>query len=368
MKPRLHLPAAAILLLAALLVPPGRASSQAAPAYTLIHLGTLGGPNSVANGINDAGQVAGIAHLPGGVRRAFRITPQGGDWFRDTNNDGANDLMQALGASNNTETLGAGINAAGQVGGRVESLQTTKVNPAIWSAAGSVTTLSPTYSYAEAINGLGDLAGHVSGRPNTEYAALWRLNNGKYSLVAIPSLGYAHGFAFGVNDSRQVVGTLTTGSTNVAFRWSAATGTTLLPVPAGHNGPHAYARAINAEGVAVGSSARDGSDHAVVWAGGTATDLGRTVSGVTWDHVELFGLNSGASFQAVGRARTATNSAYTGVLWNGSELVDLSLLTSGLPEGTVMETAAGINGSGLIVGHYRVGTVLRAFLLLPAAP
>jgi len=96
---------------------------------TLIDLGSLGGPagRSIAYAINDVGQVVGSTGVtPGGseFRVAFLVTPEDTDhdgapdrWYRDSNQDGVNDLMTALSAFDDTFNLANDINAAGQVVG-----------------------------------------------------------------------------------------------------------------------------------------------------------------------------------------------------------------------------------------------------------
>ena len=67
-------------------------------------IGTLGGNNSYANGINDAGQVVGYSATAGGVQHAF-ITGPNGMGMRD------------LGTLGGTDSFAYGINDAGQVVG-----------------------------------------------------------------------------------------------------------------------------------------------------------------------------------------------------------------------------------------------------------
>jgi probable HAF family extracellular repeat protein len=86
----------------------------------MINLGTLGGSDSYAYGINDAGQIVGQSFTGAGVYYGFLLTPEDADgngapdrWFRDSNSDGRNDLMLDLGA----DRVSSDVNNAGQVVG-----------------------------------------------------------------------------------------------------------------------------------------------------------------------------------------------------------------------------------------------------------
>src|SRR5467141_526304 len=75
--------------------------------YTFTDLGTLGGPTSTANGINNKGWVTGVSDLPGGT------TFHGFLWQK-----GAMTPLRTLGGNNGYAT---GVNNRGQVVGLTES-------------------------------------------------------------------------------------------------------------------------------------------------------------------------------------------------------------------------------------------------------
>jgi probable HAF family extracellular repeat protein len=71
---------------------------------TVTDIGTLGGIDSIASGINDAGQVAGRSFTPGGAVHAFITGPDGMG-------------MRDLGTLGGAYSFAYGINEAGQVVG-----------------------------------------------------------------------------------------------------------------------------------------------------------------------------------------------------------------------------------------------------------
>jgi probable HAF family extracellular repeat protein len=183
---------------------------------TIIDLGTLGGSSSLAHGINDLGQVVGWANPPGDVNyHAFLLTPQGGLWFQDNNNDGRNDFMIDLGTLNGSNDAEAtDINNAGQVvgdsGGR----------PFLWDAVNGMTDLGG-YGWATGINETGQITGVVTDAlSGTESAFLWDAAHGMTVLGAGPN--YADSRATAINDAGQVVGFgwNSWGNDDSAFVWT----------------------------------------------------------------------------------------------------------------------------------------------------
>lgn len=346
----LHIVVAALTTVAALGTHSLRAQGTT---YTFVDLGP-----GAAYSVNNRGQIAGTSQ-----QRAFRITPVNGVWNANPGGAG-NPLMEMLPiASTKSGSRGKGINGTGHVGGSVIG---SGSNATLWEANGSVKEFGPNSSYADAINGLGDLAGTGSTSRSTT-AHLWRKDPKGYKTVSLGVLpGYDQSYAFGVNDARQVVGVLAAGNTRrTAFFWSASGGMSILPTPAGHNGNNCRANAVNGQGVTVGYSIHDGIEHPVLWQNGVARDL---LPGSWFQAAALAGINNAAVPEAVGSALWHLDIPQlpVAVLWNGTSWVDLNdpLTTSGVPGGAVLTHALAINDNGDIVGRYTLAGVERAFLLL----
>lgn len=105
-------------------------------------------------------------------------------------------------------------------------------------------------SSANAVNRLGEVAGQARTGALGTHAALWDASR---SYQALPG-----GEASGINDAGIVVGN----TFPHGFRWSAAAGLSLLP---GLEGSPSAASAVNASGVAVGTSRTAAGDRATLW-------------------------------------------------------------------------------------------------------
>jgi|GEM_PF-3918954 len=91
-------------------------------------LGTLGGDESDAYGINDAGCIVGWADTHADDRRGFLIVPDGNVWNLDADDDGSNDLMIEL-----QPLLGYDYSYAYGVNNGVDSVQVVGISTQLLS-------------------------------------------------------------------------------------------------------------------------------------------------------------------------------------------------------------------------------------------
>jgi|GEM_PF-911627 len=301
------------------------------PRYQVTDLGTFGGRDSMARGINNSGQIVGTAAPPVGGSHAFV-------WQNGT--------MTDLGVPPNVlNSEGIAISSNGQVAvyGQINgSLARTfrwmggpLIDLGSWMF-GSAGNIQP-----KGINASGMIVGTATQLGVFPFHPfIWQ--SGTFTeLPALPGVPPGYTQANAINDAGQVVGI----SRNQAFIWQAGTISAL--------GPGA-ANAINGAGHAAGAN----SPHAVLWRDGTTLDLG-LLAGDT--RAEAFAVNSldqvvGVSFNgAVPRAVIASPN------WC------LSNLNERIPpaSGWVLTVARGINDAGQIVGEGTIGGATHAFLLTP---
>ena len=259
--------------------------------YTITDVGTLSGATaSYGEGINNAGTVVGYS---GDLSMAYHAF----SWQSGTS---PTDLGTLLGPS--SESYGSSINNAGQVVATSDALVTPNGYDTIGGYRGMV------------------------------------VQNG--TRTALGSLGGRDSNASGINDAGQVVGSsFTSFSSNTpthAFIWQSGTMKDLGTLAGGTN---SSASTINSLGQAVGYSQNAaGNDRAVLWSGGTVTDLGT-----------LGGLNSWAM---------DNNNAGTTVGWaeetTGTRRAFVDNAASMLSIGSLgtASVAYGVNNSGLVVGDY----------------
>lgn len=366
----------------------------------MIDLGTLATspdqgywPRSLAMAVNNNGQVTGRSSTddltPGGytVEHGFVIIPEDTDsdgipdtWFRDTNNDGANDLMIDLGT---LATFGDGTSYAYAISdsGYVAGYIPNGAN----SSAGRAFIVVPEDNLPE---------GAPDGIPDTWFQDAGAGPHGSSINGLMIDLGGPSSRASAVNDNGWVAGVIAwsagsfliipedTDNDDIPDTWfrddePAPDGDgvndlmIMLPLP-GH-ATNSSAQAINSLGQVVGNSWKwgqagsssnfravrwdvDPNTHAV-----TVTDLG-SIKGEKM--IFAVGINNTVPPQVVGYARSSPSFPLIPFLWEDGEIYKLLDLIS---NGAGIEDlwAGDINDSGQIVGG---GSLAYIAIPIPPAP
>jgi probable HAF family extracellular repeat protein len=249
------------------------------------------GLESVAYGINDAGQVVG--RTGGGV-----IVPT--EW------SGGNVII--LGSSDGLGGgVASGINDAGQAVGYIYSPGAGPSFATEFSGGGGVIILGGTFTDALGINNVGQVVG-TSGSSAVEWSGGREINLGLGAANAINDAGqvvgmndgsateWSHGrvvnlggpqsVAYGINDRGQVVGVSTVDGVSVATEWSHGRVIDL-------GGPQSVAYGINDRGQVVGVSTVDGVSVATEWSHGRVIDLGPGIAYGINDYGQVVGESLG---------------------------------------------------------------------------
>jgi len=283
-----------------------------------IHLGNLGGNETVSVTVNDSDQVAGFANnaIPdplsffgwGTQTRAFI-------W--------QNGVIQDLGTLGGPDALAGHINNNGQIAG--SSYLDDNPNPDT-----GIPTLDPF---------------------------LWQ--NGQ--MLDLGSLGGTLGFVYHMNNQGQVIGEsfLAGNAESHPFLWSNGAIKDLGTL----GGSNGAANWINEKGEVVGGANLSGDviQHAFLWRNETFTDLG-VVPGDKCS--TAWSINSKS--QVVGGSGMCGIAVHA-FLWDKGEMIDLNSL---VPAGVQLTYAVDINDWGEIVCLGRDGGHeehdIRAFLLVPS--
>jgi len=308
----------------------------AAPSCSVVRIGS----GSEPSGLNNAGQVVGNRYLADGSALA-EIWSQGSTsplapaWSGSSEAWGINDAGVAAGAVTWTATDGSTVTRAATF------------------AAGAATLLAPPgtlSSWADGINNAGQIALSVQMADGSWRAQLYSPDSGYADLGTLGTWADPHG----LNQNGVVVGT----SAVSEAEWHAfmyANGTIQdLGTPDASSG----ANAINSQGVVVGyanPAPGDEFEHAVMFAGGQAIDLG-TLGGL---RSSAFDINDngdilGWSFRADGSL------GY--FLYSNGAMVDLDTL---LDPGTHLTGATSINDDGQILASATDGDTSFNVLLTP---
>lgn len=221
----------------------------------MVDLGTFGGSQATAFAVNDSGQVAGRATLPGDVSRAF-LWEEG--------------VLTNLGTLGGSSSLATAINNSGQIVGVSYDLTNTQERVFIWAngAMADVGTLGGDMAYPAAISDGGQVVGDSAFESGNgdRHAFSWTQAGG---MVDLGTLGGTYSSARAVNEAGHVVGVSTTlGGDAHAFLWTEAGGMVDLGTL---GGTYSAPFDISEGGDVVGESrlAADTSTHGFLW---TETD------------------------------------------------------------------------------------------------
>jgi probable HAF family extracellular repeat protein len=360
--------AAGLAALAILLV---GAQSFAVPsqAFHLIDLGTLGGTESYAAGINNLGQVVGYSFTSG-------ISPSSQRAFRTAPNSVINPVTDNLGTLGGFSSVGNAINDLGQVVGtsyRPDSTAhgfRTAPNAPINPATSDLGTLGGNNSNAWAINDLGEVAGNSFIAGNSVQRAFRTGPN----LPILPTddlgtLGGNESGAFGINNSGQVVGYSFIAGNVIHHAFRTLGRTPIVPATDDIGvavGNYSGSYAINDAGQATGfayfasSAPYDGFLTKPNAAINPATDKLGPISG-TLDSSPRAVNSMG---WVVGFLETS-GVFERAFLHDGTTMVDLNNVLDAPYPGWVLQGANDVNDKGQIVGFGLLNGARRAFRLDP---
>jgi probable HAF family extracellular repeat protein len=328
-------------------------SAKSCRRYRYFDLGTLGGTDSAATGINNAGKIVGSSMTAGNASTRATL------WSGGTVTD--------LGTLAGTDSYARDINNAGQVVGSSMTAGNASTRATLWSR-GTVTdlgTIDGNASNALDINDRGQIVGSywIDGTQGGR-AVLW--NGGTITELGVLGGGWIGGQASGINNSGLIVGTTTSmyNDDKVATSWTRTRPTQLV------GSGYSFAYGVNNAGQIVGTTGSNpvSFGQASVWNGTNPTILSGLFADPNGRYAgAAVAINN--SGQIVGHSATSESADWHAVLWNGMVPTDLNsfLDEDMVAAGWVLVSAADINDKGWIVGaaQNKLLDQSHAFLLYP---
>ena len=333
-----------LALVLSLLTPSRR---LAAENYSITDLGTLGGSQSRAYGVNDLGQVVGESRTVTGDSHAFLWLPEPAY--------GQPAGMNDLGTLGGAVSAAFDINNNGIIVGRAETTDPTLFRAFLWDPGiGNMQELATPEGPAEAlaINDFGEVAG--TGVDEIGFSqAFYRSAEGTivFFSTLVPGDFVSQGSGLGYAGNINFAGT--TFFPAHAFKFGGETGF----IPLEDLGVESFVYGMNVLNQTVGSVVSDDWEHAALWGFIISlTDLG-TLGGTD---SRAYAINDMS--EVIGFADT-TRDIQHAFVWQAGTMTDLNDL---LPPGAnwQLEVARDINESGQIVGRgIAPNGQMHAFLL-----
>jgi probable HAF family extracellular repeat protein len=360
----------AALVLAAVPGASAAGPSGAAPTFTFVDLGALGGSadaESAAWDLNESGQVVGASETDVfGAAHAFL-------W-----EDGELRDLGTLGGGAFAASAAYGVDDRGRVVGQSGTARDADPPHAFLFRRERMRDLGTGYgagSFSRAwdVGEAGPIVGERARRQDAPVRA-FLLRKGKFHDLGTLG-GRSRGrfgtdaVAYALNGRGQIVGAALPPDPPLhAFLWEDGRMRDLGTL--GGNEEATIAYGVNDDAQIVGRSpTSDGAIHAFLWQGGAMRDLG-TLGG---DESGAYDVNEGG--RVVGGSRTSASppgNAGHAFLWQDGRMLDLNDLVPNLPPDVVLEVARAIADDGSIVGttctefcESGKTAPTRAFLLIP---
>lgn len=307
------------------------------------NLGAISASNIGSNAmyINNNGQVAGIAYVSGSTSSTFLYTPNADPLT------GGNTLDLEYGTSySGFNSYPTGLSSQGDVSGTINT--STGANAFLYN--GSLTdlgTLGGQISFGGGVNDSGQVVGFSSTGSQTP-VFYW---NGS-TMKSLGTLGGTSAkFYEYINNNGQISGNSDIAGTDEAF-YAANSSSSLVAITLGAAGSSSTAKAMNANGQVVGTSATSTNSYqqAFIYSGGSPVNMG-----TQWSQAETYVGNSDAlavndAGVAVGQADVSSTNSHA-VMFSLNALSQYVMTDLGtLDYGAGNSSADAINDKGWIVG------------------